>query len=50
MPGPMLIASRSKKKKPDKEKGHYTHPELFGHVGEPSVMEMQRPHPPAAQH
>ena len=30
--------------KPDNEKGHYTHPELFGHKGEPSIMDMKSSH------
>jgi hypothetical protein len=30
--------------KPDTEKGHYTHPELFGHKGEPSIMDMMNSH------
>ncbi len=29
--------------KGDAEKGHYIHPELFGHAGEPSVMEVAHP-------
>jgi hypothetical protein len=28
--------------KPAEEKGHYLHPELHGHEGEPSIMEMKR--------
>jgi hypothetical protein len=27
--------------KSDKEKGHYLHPELFGHTGEPSIPEIE---------
>jgi hypothetical protein len=29
--------------KPEKEKGHFLHPELFGHAGEPSISEMGHP-------
>ncbi len=29
--------------KSDKEKGHYIHPELFGHAGEPNVTEVSHP-------
>ncbi len=29
--------------KSEKEKGHYIHPELFGHPGEPSAQEMEHP-------
>ena len=29
--------------KSDKEKGHFIHPELFGHKGEPSVIEIAHP-------
>jgi trimeric autotransporter adhesin len=29
--------------KDEKEKGHYIHPELFGHEGEPTAQEMQHP-------
>ncbi len=31
--------------KTDQEKGHYLHPELFGHAGEPSVIEVIHPRP-----
>jgi hypothetical protein len=29
------------------DQGHYIHPELFGHEGEPSIAEMHHPRPPA---
>jgi trimeric autotransporter adhesin len=29
------------------DQGHYLHPELFGHQGEPSIVEMHHPRPPA---
>jgi trimeric autotransporter adhesin len=29
--------------KADKEKGHYIHPELFGHAGEASIMDVDHP-------
>ena len=33
-----------------KEKGHYVHPELFGHGGEPSIAQLRHPAPkPAAR-
>lgn len=37
--------------KSDPEKGHYIHPELFGHAGEPSIGEIGHPRParPAQQ-
>lgn len=37
--------------KSDPEKGHYIHPELFGHAGEPSIGEIEHPRPatPAQQ-
>jgi hypothetical protein len=28
--------------KPDREKGHYTYPELYGHAGEPSISDLRR--------
>jgi len=31
--------------KAPKDQGHYIHPELFGHEGEPSLTEMHRPRP-----
>jgi len=36
--------------KAPRDQGHYIHPELFGHEGEPSIAEMHhpRPAPPAA--
>jgi hypothetical protein len=27
------------------DQGHYLHPELFGHEGDPSIAEMHHPHP-----
>jgi len=30
-----------------KDQGHYIHPELFGHEGEPSIAQMHHPQPPA---
>jgi len=30
------------------DQGHYLHPELFGHVGEPDISEIHHPRPPAA--
>jgi hypothetical protein len=35
--------------KSDKEKGHYLHPELFGHPGEPSIIEIEHPMPKSLQ-
>jgi len=29
------------------DQGHYLHPELFGHEGEPNIAEMHHPRPPA---
>jgi trimeric autotransporter adhesin len=29
------------------DQGHYIHPELFGHEGEPSIAQMHHPRPPA---
>src|SRR5271156_826288 len=34
--------------KAQRDQGHYIHPELFGHQGEPSIVEMHHPRPPAA--
>jgi trimeric autotransporter adhesin len=31
-----------------KDQGHYIHPELFGHQGEPSIVETHHPRPPAS--
>ena len=31
--------------KSEKEKGHYLHPELFGHAGEPSIIDINHPRP-----
>jgi hypothetical protein len=31
--------------KDEKEKRHYIHPELFNHAGEPSIAEINHPHP-----
>jgi hypothetical protein len=31
--------------KSEKEKGHYLHPELFGHAGEPSILQIDHPLP-----
>jgi hypothetical protein len=33
--------------KPHGDQGHYLHPELFGHEGEPNILEMHHPRPPA---
>ncbi len=33
--------------KAQQDQGHYIHPELFGHEGEPSIAEMHHPRPPA---
>jgi hypothetical protein len=33
--------------KAPRDQGHYIHPELFGHEGEPSIAEMHHPRPPA---
>jgi hypothetical protein len=33
--------------KSEKERGHYIHPELFGHTGEPSIVEIGHPRPTA---
>jgi hypothetical protein len=33
--------------KAPKEQGHYIHPELFGHAGEPSIAEIRNPRPKA---
>ena len=30
-----------------KDQGHYIHPELFGHQGEPSIVQLHHPQPPA---
>ena len=35
--------------KTEKEKGHYLHPELFGHAGEPSISEIGHPAPKPLQ-
>ena len=35
--------------KTEKEKGHYIHPELFGHAGEPSISEIDHPAPKPLQ-
>jgi hypothetical protein len=35
--------------KAPQEQGHYIHPELFGHVGEPSITEIRHPRPPPQQ-
>ena len=35
--------------KSEKEKGHYIHPELFGHAGEPSISEIEHPTPKSLQ-
>jgi hypothetical protein len=32
--------------KAQRDQGHYIHPELFGHEGEPSIAEMHHPRPP----
>jgi trimeric autotransporter adhesin len=34
--------------KSQRDQGHYIHPELFGHKGEPSIAEIHHPRPPAA--
>ncbi len=36
--------------KTEQEKGHYLHPELFGHAGEPSIAELHHPRPKPAHH
>jgi trimeric autotransporter adhesin len=33
--------------KASRDQGHYIHPELFGHAGEPSILEMHHPRLPA---
>jgi hypothetical protein len=33
--------------KAPRDQGHFLHPELFGHEGEPSIAEMHHPRPPA---
>jgi trimeric autotransporter adhesin len=33
--------------KAQRDQGHYIHPELFGHEGEPSIAQMHHPRPPA---
>jgi hypothetical protein len=33
--------------KAPRDQGHYLHPELFGHQGEPNIAEMHHPRPPA---
>jgi hypothetical protein len=33
--------------KAPKDQGHYIHPELFGHEGEPSIAEIHHPRPAA---
>ncbi len=35
--------------KTDEEKGHYIHPELFGHAGEPSISQIEHPTPKPLQ-
>jgi len=35
--------------KAPRDRGHYLHPELFGHEGEPSIAEMQHPRPQPPQ-
>jgi hypothetical protein len=35
--------------KGEKEKGHYLHPELFGHAGEPSISQIDHPVPKSRQ-
>jgi hypothetical protein len=35
--------------KAPQEQGHYIHPELFGHAGEPGIAEMRHPRPQPAQ-
>ena len=32
--------------KAPRDQGHYIHPELFGHAGEPNIAEMHHPRPP----
>jgi hypothetical protein len=34
--------------KSSEDQGHYLHPELFGHEGEPSIAEMHHPRPPVS--
>jgi hypothetical protein len=34
--------------KAQRDQGHYIHPELFGHQGEPSIVETHHPRPPAS--
>src|SRR5271156_1946831 len=34
--------------KAQQDQGHYLHPELFGHEGQPSIAETHHPRPPAA--
>jgi hypothetical protein len=34
--------------KTPRDQGHYIHPELFGHAGEPSIVETHHPRPPAS--
>jgi hypothetical protein len=34
--------------KPQQDQGHYIHPELFGHKGEPSIAEVRHPRPTAS--
>jgi hypothetical protein len=36
--------------KAPRDQGHYIHPELFGHVGEPSIAETHHPRPLPVQH
>jgi hypothetical protein len=33
--------------KAERDQGHYIHPELFEHDGEPSIAQMHHPRPPA---
>jgi hypothetical protein len=33
--------------KAQRDQGHYIHPELFGHEGEPSIVQMHHPRPPS---
>ena len=35
--------------KAPQDQGHYLHPELFGHEGEPNIAEMHHPRPPQPQ-
>lgn len=35
--------------KAQKDQGHYLHPELFGHAGEPNMPEIHHPRRPATQ-